>query len=205
VTDRQRLVAVDAAGECQDSLHGALVLPHVEPRAVDRSRPGHGPSLPRLAHADGFPFSRSAHRRSVRAACGSAAGAPARADYDGGATRRSSHAVARRARAALSASPRPSRRLARVAPAGKFESFEVAGARAHVPGVAAPRAKSRPGSQVGREGVAPSSTSCRIAREARRGWVVSGRCSATRTVRAGRRGGTDECAASSVLPFRTNP
>src|ERR1019366_4582979 len=113
VTDRQRLVAVDAAGECQDSLHGALVLPHVEPRAVDRSRPGHGPSLPRLAHADGFPFSRAAHRRSVRAGCGSAAGAPARADYDGGATRRSSHAVARRARAALSASPRPSRRLAR--------------------------------------------------------------------------------------------
>ena len=65
---RQRLVAVDTAGECQDSLHGALVLPHVEPRAVDRSRPGHEPSLPRLAHADGFPFSRFAHRRDVRAA-----------------------------------------------------------------------------------------------------------------------------------------
>ncbi len=39
-------------------------------------------------------------------------------------------------------------------------------------------ANSRPGSQVGREGgVAPSSTSCRIARKARRGRVVSGRCS----------------------------
>src|ERR1019366_5550526 len=75
VTDRQRLVAVDAAGECQDSLHGALVLPHVEPRAVDRSRPGHGPSLPRLAHAGGFPFSRSAHRHRVRARGGSGAGA----------------------------------------------------------------------------------------------------------------------------------
>jgi hypothetical protein len=45
---------------------GSPVIPrcartsHVEPRAVDRPGPGHAPSLPRLAHADGFPFSRSA-------------------------------------------------------------------------------------------------------------------------------------------------
>jgi hypothetical protein len=58
--------------------------------------------FPRLAHADGFPFSRSARRRSVRAACGSAAGALA------GRLRRRArpHAVARRARAGLPASPR---------------------------------------------------------------------------------------------------
>ena len=60
-------------------------------------------------------------------------------------------------------------------------------------------------SRVLHAGASPASTSCRIAREARRGRLVSGRCSPTRTVRAGRRGGTDECAASSVLLFRTNP
>src|ERR1035438_5250570 len=71
---RQRLVAVDTAGECQDSLHGALVLPLIEPGALDRPGPGHGPSLPRLAHADGFPFSRSAASRAGRKCRGCARG-----------------------------------------------------------------------------------------------------------------------------------
>src|ERR1039458_5908667 len=71
---RQRLVAVDTAGECQDSLHGALVLPLIEPGALDRPGPGHGPSLPSLAHADGFPFSRSAASRAGRKCRGCARG-----------------------------------------------------------------------------------------------------------------------------------
>src|ERR1039458_2155282 len=37
----------------------------IEPRAVDRSRACGEPSLPRLAHADGFPFLRSADLRGV--------------------------------------------------------------------------------------------------------------------------------------------
>ena len=96
------------AGACQDSLHGALVLPLIEPGALDRPGPGHEPSLPRLA-------TRTAFRSRVlrrRARGGSAAGALAGRLRRRRSPRRSSHAVARRARAALPASPQPSRRLA---------------------------------------------------------------------------------------------
>jgi hypothetical protein len=82
----------------------------------------------RGAECGSRPFSRSAHRRSVRAACGSAAGALAGRLRRRRAARRSSHAVARRARASLPASPRPSRRFARVKPARESEPFVAAGA-----------------------------------------------------------------------------
>ena len=68
------------------------------------------------------------HRCSVRAACGSTAGALASRLRWRRASRRSSHAVARRARAALPASPRPSRRFARVAQAREFAPLVAAGA-----------------------------------------------------------------------------
>ena len=98
-------------------------------------------------------FSRSAHRRSVRAACGSAAGALAGRLRRRRAPRCSSHAVARRARASLQARRWPSR-LARVAPARELVPFVAAGERAQTGGseerLAAARAQRRAAPGAGR-------------------------------------------------------
>ena len=62
-------------------------------------------------------------------------------DYDGGATRRSSHAVARRARASLPASPVAAAPVARVESAREFERSSAGARRARVSGeIEQPRA-----------------------------------------------------------------
>src|ERR1019366_3553104 len=157
---RQRLVAVDTAGECQDSLHGALVLPPDRTWSVGSARP-RSRAIP--------PTPRPRGRLSVLAFCDVARGAEvprvrSRADYDGG-ERRGARLTRLLARRELGCPPRPwPSRLPRVAPAREFAPFVAAGAGARV--AARNRGAtcgSRPGPAFGAPARRPSSISGRTA------------------------------------------
>jgi hypothetical protein len=123
-----------------------------------------------LAHADGFPFSRSAHRRGVARGGGSAAGALAgrlrrpRASSRGCSPGASGVADLPAAAAHASHEWRQPESSLRTSPRARGRRSAGARSCAHVAS----------GARVRRAGAAPSSISGRIAREARRGRVVPG-------------------------------
>ena len=100
---------------------------HYRRRRFSHRRVGASTSVKSRAQCGPRPSSRSAHRRDVCPGGGNTAGALT-GRLRRRAPRRSSHAVARRARAGLPASPRPPRRLAR-----EFERSAAGTRRARVP------------------------------------------------------------------------
>ena len=126
-TERRRGRRKQRGGAVSYARYRTLQTPEIQPSSRGREH-----RRDRGAECGPHPFSRSAHRRNVRAACGSAAGALAGRLRRRRAPRRSSHAVARRTRAACPTRRGPSR-LARVVPVREFAPYVAAGAEAGVP------------------------------------------------------------------------